>query len=355
MWTSSSPSARRRKVSTGLRAITLTVGYRFSLTEIVQIPGRATRDAPGKARARFTYLIAEPNASEEAVAEAVNDTLKAIAASLLMEQVLVPCVDFTSKAPESGPVAGVDCGEGGCDPNQCNVGCHEKTGQFHVEIKRLAMPASAEARRVCREDLNERTAEFAQDRAAVEHGIFDEDAVPQKLTQERMGKIVKERCPEFNEGNHQAVRQHAAAALNLARKAREAAAQKTEEHADEDSDEDRCGNTALIDGVRRFAMDACDLGIDLIDRINPFEAACAILAKTVSKARLKQIAAVIVAKKVKVTLDEACYLAQRALRFQQQRGRLPSLTAADPREMRMAEGVDFLARLARMKAQAADG
>ncbi|MEQ1672370.1 MAG: DEAD/DEAH box helicase, partial [Hyphomicrobium sp.] len=61
----------------------LTVGYRNSLTEIVQIIGRATRDAKGKTTARFTNLIAEPDASEEAVVGAVNDTLKAIAASLL--------------------------------------------------------------------------------------------------------------------------------------------------------------------------------------------------------------------------------------------------------------------------------
>jgi len=66
----------------------LTIGYRASLTEVIQIIGRATRDAPGKTRARFTNLIAEPDASEEAVTDAVNDTLKAIAASLLMEQVL---------------------------------------------------------------------------------------------------------------------------------------------------------------------------------------------------------------------------------------------------------------------------
>ena len=75
----------------------LTVGYRSSLTEIVQIIGRATRDAPGKARARFTNLIAEPDASEEAVTEAVNDTLKAIAASLLMEQVLAPAVQLPAE------------------------------------------------------------------------------------------------------------------------------------------------------------------------------------------------------------------------------------------------------------------
>ena len=81
----------------------LTVGYRASLTEIVQIIGRATRDdAKGKSRARFTNLIAEPDASEDAVTEAVNDTLKAIAASLLMEQVLAPRFNFTPKRPDSG-------------------------------------------------------------------------------------------------------------------------------------------------------------------------------------------------------------------------------------------------------------
>ena len=80
----------------------LTVGYRASLTEIVQIIGRATRDAEGKSRVRFTNLIAEPDASEEAVTEAVNDTLKAIAASLLMEQVLAPRFNFTPKNPGSG-------------------------------------------------------------------------------------------------------------------------------------------------------------------------------------------------------------------------------------------------------------
>ena len=73
----------------------LTIGYRSSLTEIVQIIGRATRDAKGKERARFTNLIAEPAAEQAAVAEAVNDMLKAISASLLMEQVLAPRYEFT--------------------------------------------------------------------------------------------------------------------------------------------------------------------------------------------------------------------------------------------------------------------
>src|SRR6185369_16729259 len=108
----------------------LTVGFRSSLTEIVQIIGRATRDAPGKTRARFTNLIAEPDASEENVIEAVNDTLKAIAASLLMEQVLAPRFEFKPKNPTSGPSGGFDYGDGGYDADKCNVGFNEETGRF---------------------------------------------------------------------------------------------------------------------------------------------------------------------------------------------------------------------------------
>ena len=133
----------------------LTVGYRSSLTEIVQIIGRATRDAPNKTRARFTNLIAEPDATEDAVTEAVNDTLKAIAASLLMEQVLAPRFEFKPKNPQSGPTEGFDYGEGGYDPSKCNTGFNDETGKFQIEIKGLAEPKSKEAARICQEDLNE--------------------------------------------------------------------------------------------------------------------------------------------------------------------------------------------------------
>jgi len=120
----------------------LTIGYRSSLTEIIQIIGRATRDAPNKYRARFTNLIAEPDASEEAVTEAVNDTLKAIAASLLMEQVLAPRFEFKPKRPDNQPTEGFDYGENGYDPNKCNVGINPETGQIQLEIKGLAAPKS---------------------------------------------------------------------------------------------------------------------------------------------------------------------------------------------------------------------
>jgi len=330
----------------------LTVGYRSSLTEIVQIIGRATRDAPGKTHARFTNLIAEPDASEQAVTEAVNDTLKAIAASLLMEQVLAPRFNFTPKNKDSGPVEGFDYGEGGYDPNKCNVGFNEDSGQFQIEIKGLAEPKSKEAARICQEDLNEVIATFVQDKSALERGLFDSaeaggETLPEELTQLRMGKIIKDKYPELDDEDQEAVRQHAIAALNLTQEAKKAALGGLDDGGGETS-----ANTALIQGVRKFVMDVRELDIDLIDRINPFGEAYAILAKAMSEDSLKQVAAVIAAKRVKLTPEEARDLAKRALKFKQERGRLPDINAQDPWEKRMAEGVAFLAR---MKAEAANG
>jgi len=320
----------------------LTVGYRSSLTEIIQIIGRATRDAKGKTHSRFTNLIAEPDASEEAVTDAVNDTLKAIAASLLMEQVLAPRFNFTPKNPNNGPVEGFDYGTAGYDPTKENVGFNQQTGQFQIEIKGLVEPKSKEANRICQEDLNEVIAAFVQDKTALERGLFDTEAVPEELTQVRMGKIVKDKYPELDDEDQEAVRQHAIAALNLTQQAKKIINDELE----------KSSNTALIDGVRKFAMDVRDLDIDLIDRINPFGEAYAILAKAMTEDSLKQVQAVIAGKKATLTLDEARELAKRALRFKQERGRLPDLTSPDPWEKKMAEGIAFLSR---MKAEAKNG
>ncbi len=313
----------------------LTVGYRASLTEIVQIIGRATRDAPGKSRARFTNLIAEPDASEEAVTEAVNDTLKAIAASLLMEQVLAPRFEFKPKNPNNTATPGFDYGADGFDPSKCNVGFNEETGRFQIEIKGLAEPKSPEASRICREDLNEVIAAFVQDKTAIERGLFDEELVPQELTQVRLGKIIKDKYPELDEEDQEAVRQHAIAALNITQQAKRVAL---------GGDTEQSANTALIDGVRRFAMDVRELDIDLIDRLNPFGEAYAILAKTMDADRLQQVRAAITARRTGLSPEEAKDLAVRAFRFKKERGRLPSISAQDAWERRMAEGAAAFVR-----------
>jgi hypothetical protein len=126
------------------------------------------------------------------------------------------------------------------------------------------------------------------------------------------------------------VRQHAIAALNLTQQAKKVATDA--------ADGESSANTALIDGVRRFAMDVRELDIDLIDRINPFGEAYAILAKTMSEESLKQVAAAISAKRTALTPEEAKDLAIRAVQFKRERGRVPSLDAQDAWERRMAEG-----------------
>jgi len=326
----------------------LTVGYRSSLTEIVQIIGRSTRDAPGKTRARFTNLIAEPDASEQAVTEAVNDTLKAIAASLLMEQVLAPRFEFKPKATATGPAEGYDYGEDGYDPNKCNVGINEESGQFQIEIKGLAEPKSEEASRICTEDLNEVIASFVQDKTTIERGLFDEELVPEELTQLSMGKIIKDRYPELDAEDQEAVRQHAIAALNMTQQAKQALLETVIGEGGEGTGAGEEStikpNTALIAGVRKFAMDVTELDIDLIDRINPFSEAYAILAKTMSEESLKSIAAIISAKRTTLLPEEAKELAYRAVKFKRERGRSPSSTSQDAWERRMAEGASAFMR-----------
>lgn len=313
----------------------LTVGYRSSLTEIIQIIGRATRDAPGKTVARFTNLIAEPDASEALVVDAINDTLKAIAASLLMEQVLAPRFEFTPK--DVGPKEGFDYGDKGYVSGETNVGFSSDRGQFHIEIKGLAEPKSHEAQRICREDLTEVVTAFVQDKSALERGLFDYETVPEELTQVRMGRIVRERYSELSETDQEAVRQHAIAALNVTQQAAKLSVT--------DVDPIR-SNTAFVDGVRKFAMDVRELDIDLIDSINPFDAAYAVLAKAMNEGTLKQVQATINARRINLTHDEARALAERALQFKRERGRLPEITSRDAWERRMAEGIAYLQRSA---------
>ena len=323
----------------------LTVGYRSSLTEIVQIIGRATRDAPGKARARFTNLIAEPDASEDAVADAVNDTLKAIAASLLMEQVLAPRFDFTPK--QAGPKEGFDYGESGYDEFGTNVGHDPATGTIHIEIGGLATPSSEAAAKVCRDDLNELVHAFLQDRTALERGLFDDETLPEDLTQIRMGKIVAEHAPDLDESDQEAVRQHAIAALALVQQGLDPGASTSsgsDVRGGDDDDDAPSANTALIDGIRRFAMNVTDLDVDLIDRINPFGSAYRILSRAMNDSTLKQVAAAIAAKRITLSVEEAYELAKRAARFKRERGRLPELTSQDPWEQRLAQGVAVIKR-----------
>ena len=185
--------------------------------------------------------------------------------------------------------------------------------------------------------MNEVIAAFVQDKTALERGLFDKELVPEELTQVRMGKIIKDKYPELDRGRPggRAPARHCRPQSDTTGQAVSLGGRGRAE---------QTANTALIDGVRRFAMDVRELDIDLIDRINPFGEAYAILAKTMSEESLKQVAAAIAAKRTSLTPEEAKELAVRAFKFKKERGRLPSLTSQDAWEKRMAEGAAAFVR-----------
>ena len=231
----------------------LTVGYRNSLTEIVQIIGRVTRDAPGKAKARFTNLIAEPMAAQTDVVEAGERHAEGeIAASLLMEQVLAPKFDFTAK--NAGPQPGFIYDGDGYKEGQTNVGVDEAHGRINIEIAGLKQ-VGPEAVRICRDDLNDVIAAFVQDKETLGKGLFDtENTLPQETTQLRMAKIVRDRYPELGEEDVEAVRQRAVAAISLVTEGAEAGGYGSREPWPAARGAEVC---AACDGVER-GSDRCD-------------------------------------------------------------------------------------------------
>ena len=318
----------------------LTVGYRSSLTEIVQIIGRATRDAKDKTHARFTNLIAEPDATEGAVTDAINDTLKAVAASLLMEQVLVPNFKFTPKNPieHAKPEDGFDYGDGGYDPNGKNVGVREDQAEFHIEISGLKEPTTDEGKRVCDEDIKELVAAVLQDKPTMEQSLFNDEHIPEETTVIRTMNIVRERYPNLPAEDQEAARQRVVAAMNMIEAANTGVAKLEAEGVEIKA------NTRLLDGIRRFTTDVRDLNVDLIDSINPFQSAYSILSRTMDEKILRQLQSVITNKKLSIPYEEARALALRATEFKNVRGHSPSPTSNDPWERKMAEGLAALAR-----------
>ena len=326
----------------------LTVGYRSSLTEIVQIIGRATRDAPGKTRAHFTNLIAEPDASQSDVLEAVNDTLKAIAASLLMEQVLAPRFEFRPRSTEPGDSSN-DNGMSSALPPGETVILDEQGNIRQVFIKGLKEPQSADAKRICKEDIRELIADFLNDRRTMERGLFDPEVVPEELTVVKMGQIIKQRYPSLDAEDQEAVRQHVVTTMNLINSGAISQIGHIPDNPDGSAQSqggtigvgmpgELMSNTGFVDGTRKYILDVQNLDIDLIDQVNPFSAAYAVLSKTMTESRLREIEAYLSQKRIKITPEEARLLAERALQFKKSHNRLPDIRSADPWEVRLAEG-----------------
>lgn len=307
----------------------LTIGYRSSLTEIVQIIGRATRDAPGKRHAQFTNLVAEPGVETGVVTDAVNDMLKAISGALLMEQVLQPNFKFYRREEgDTRPPVEVD-GE----------------GKVHIGIGGLMAPPTDRAREIVENDMHELVAKACQ---RMDRSTVADDVAPEVATQMVLTDIIERSYENLTPDETEAVRQDLAARMNLAAIARKMAEQKLET-----GEEDAGGDTGgpeekdapdalnLIRMVKKF-INVRELDIDLIDSINPFREGFDVASKALDTPLLQQIQSAMVAQRIQMTEEEALVLWPRIKRFTTQEGRPPNPNSPDDLERRLAEAHAYI-------------
>ena len=277
----------------------LTVGYRGSLTEIIQIIGRCTRDSSNKTHAQFTNLIAEPDAQREDVQLSVNNMLKAITASLLMEQVLAPNFKFKTKLNDED---------------------QPKPGE--MKIWGLKEPSSKRVKDIIESDLNDLKATILQDNTMLKAmpGNLDPEVINKVL----IPKIIQIKYPDLNEDEVEELRQHVVADSVI-----------------KNGEIKTVGDKRFLIMANKF-VDIDQLHIDLIDQVNPFQKAFEVLSKSVTTHVLKLIQESIDSTRIQVTKEEAIVLWPKIKDFRATHGREPNIGSLDTLEKRMAEVIIYL-------------
>ena len=289
----------------------LTVGYRGSLTEIIQIIGRATRDSENKSHAQFTNLIAQPDAADDLVKLSVNNMLKAITASLLMEQVLAPNWNFKTKLSD--------------DDNA-------KPGE--IKIRGLKEPSSKRVKDIIESDLNDLKATILQDDTMLKAMPGNVD--PEVINKVLIPKIIKVKYPELSDTEIEEVRQYVVVDSVI-----------------KNGEIKETGDKRFIRMADTF-VNIDDIHIDLIDQINPFQKAFEVLSKSVTTKVLKVIQETIESTRIKMDFEEAKILWPKIQEFVKTYKKEPSLSSNDPLEKRMAECIIYLKEEKR-KRDAANG
>lgn len=284
----------------------LTIGYRGSLTEIIQIIGRCTRDSPNKSHSQFTNLIAQPDAGDAEVKVAVNNMLKAITASLLMEQVVAPNFKFKAK-----------------------VSPGDKSGPGELKINGFKEPSTDRVRHIVEEDLNDLKAQILQDQTMLKAMPGNID--PEVMNKVLIPKIIRTRYPDITEGEVEEVRQHVV----------------TDSVVKNGEVKDVGGKKFVLMAGRFVNID--DLHIDLIDTVNPFQKAFEVLSKSVTKQVLKLIQEAIETTRIDMTEEEALLLWPKIQAFARENGGPPDLNSADPLQQRMAGALLLLQKIRREK------
>lgn len=289
---------------------TLTIGYRGSLTEIVQIIGRCTRDSSNKTYAQFTNLIAQPAAKDEIITHTVNTMLKAIAASLLMEQVLTP--DFKFKARKDADNPPTDAGT--------------------LFIKGLKEPSTDKVKQIIENDILDLKAKIMQDSQIQKTFLSDID--PKVINKVLIPKVIQKVYPNLTDDEIEEVRQHIVLDTLVKGAEREVV-----------------GSKEFIKMADKF-INIEELDINLIDAINPFQRAFEILSKELNSPVLKLIQEAIDVKKISFDEDELVYIWPKVEEFYKETGKRPNLKSNDPLEKRMGEAVLYMQELRRKRENA---
>lgn len=290
----------------------ITIGIRSSLTEIVQIIGRCTRDCEGKTHAQFTNLIPCPDAAQDDVAMAVNDFLKAISASLLMEQVMAPKWNFKTKVDDTEQA----------QPASTTVDNHT------IEVRGLP-ELNDRTRAIVQNDIDTLIATALGDRKIREQIISPELA--QMVTEVYIPKIIRTTYPDLLPEEVDDVAKHVILTI----------ATQGEEVTVDDS-----GNR-FIRLADKF-VNLNDLEINLISSINPFQRAYEVLSKNLTPATLRTIQYAIDERRSgeKITDDEeAVILFKKYLpRWRQEHPgkQAPELTDSDPMARRIAHAIEYI-------------
>lgn len=288
----------------------LTVGVRGSLTEVIQIIGRCTRDCEGKETARFVNMIAMPEAEQAEVKVAVNDFLKAITASLLMEQVMAPSWKFKSVKDE-------DDGKGDLTHT--------------IVVEGLKPLSSEKTKTIVESQLDDLKAAVLQNDMMVK--ALSGSTTAETITQHLIPKIIRERYPDLSDEEIEEVRQRLL--LDTIIKGNDIVNEKGEPIStipNGNDDEQPSEGNRLIKIANRF-VNIDKLSINLIDTINPFQRAYEVISKSVDAKTLKVIQDTIAEQKYDMTLEQAIILFKGPLKdyVREHDGKLPSMDDPDPR------------------------
>ena len=288
----------------------LTVGYRSSLTEIIQIIGRCTRDSSNKNHAQFTNLIAQPDAENDQVTIAVNNMLKAITCSLLMEQVLAPNFKFKAKKDDD----------------------FEPTPPGTMKIGGFKEPSTKRTKDIIESDLADLKAAILQDDKVIAASAGKVD--PEVVNKILIPKIIQRKYPDLTEAEVEEVRQQVVVDSAIS------TAEVSEQ-----------GGKKFVRLADKF-INIDELSIDLIDEINPFQKAFEILSKSVTTDVLKLIQESIETTRIQMDFDEAKLLWPKVKLFVHENGREPDLNASDFTEKRLAECLIYIKQEKRKRMQA---